>query len=275
MKISGFSFARNAQKLYYPVAEAIKSILPICDEFVIAIGQGDEDDFTRKAVEDIGDPKVKIIDTVWHDQEKLRGNIYGQQTNIALNECSGDWCFYIQAEEVVHEKYLPVMKSRCEQLLDDRRVQGLLFNYKHFWGDYTHFHVNHAWYPREIRIVRNGLGIESWQSAQSFRLHEEKISVATVDAEIFHYGWVRPPKLRYSKQKEFGTTHRGKKWAEEHYRGKTSGFHYGSLERLHRYTDAQPAVMNEWIKKFDWADQLQYTGKSIVQHKHDRFKYRL
>ncbi|MFW6221424.1 MAG: hypothetical protein ACOC4C_03075, partial [Fibrobacterota bacterium] len=92
---------------------------------------------------------------------------------------------------------------------------------------------------------------------------------------IFHYGWVRPPKLMYSKQKEFGTTHRGKKWAEEHYRGKTSGFHYGSLERLHRYTDAQPAVMNEWIKKFDWADQLQYTGKSIVQHKHDRFKYRL
>ncbi len=276
MKISGFTFARNAQKLYYPVAEAIKSILPVCDEFFIAIGQGDDDDRTREAVEAIGDPKVTIIDTVWHDRERLKGHIHGQQTNIALKECTGDWCFYIQADEVVHEKYLPVITARCEQLKNDPAVQGLLFRYKHFWGDYNHYHVNHAWYPREIRIIRNGLGIESWESAQSFRLNGEKINVAAVDAEIFHYGWVRPPHLMFSKQKEFGTTHRGGQWAAEHYTpNKQPGFDYGSLKKLHTYTGSHPAVMHTWIDKFDWADQLQYTGASAIRHKHDKLKYRL
>jgi hypothetical protein len=276
MKISGFSFARNAQKLYYPVAEAIRSILPICDECIVAIGQGDDDDHTREAVKAIGDSKVKIIDTVWHDREKLKGSIHGQQTNIALKECTGDWCFYIQADEVVHEKYLPTIKKRCEQLRDDPAVQGLLFRYKHFWGDYNHYHINHAWYPREIRIIKNGLGIESWQSAQSFRLNGEKIQVAEVDAEIFHYGWVRPPRLMFSKQKEFGTTHRGKQWAETHYTPeKTPGFDYGSLEKLRTYTGTHPAVMREWIDTFDWADRLQYRGKPAIRHKHDQLKYRL
>jgi hypothetical protein len=33
--------------------------------------------------------------------------------------------------------------------------------------------------------------------------------------------------------------------------------------------------MREWIEKFDWADQLQYTGTPTTLHKHDKLKYRL
>ena len=275
MKISGFSFSRNAHKLYYPVAESIKSILPICDEFIIAIGRGDEDDRTRDEVSGIGDPRVKIIDTEWKDREKLKGFIHSQQTNIALRECSGDWCFYLQADEVVHEKYLPVISSRCEQLLGDRDVEGLLFDYRHFWGDYDHYHLSHAWYPREIRMIRNGCGIESWETAQSFRKNGNKINVAKVDAEIFHYGWVRPPSLMYSKKREFYTTHWGKRRAEEVYNASKATFDYGSLSELHLYTGSYPEVMKERIAKMDWKEQLQYQGKSKVKHKHDKFKYRL
>ena len=39
MKVSGFTFLRNAQKLGYPFAQSIRSILPIVDEFVIALPQ--------------------------------------------------------------------------------------------------------------------------------------------------------------------------------------------------------------------------------------------
>jgi len=275
MKISGFSFARNAQKLYYPVAESIKSILPICDEFIIAIGKGDEDDRTREEVEEIGDKRVKIIDTEWTDREKLKGAIHAQQTDIALQACTGDWCFYVQADEVVHERDLPTIKNRCEQLLDDTRVEGLLFNYKHFWGDYRHYHINHAWYPREIRIVRNGIGVRSYQTAQSFRIADRKLQVARVNADIFHYGFVRPPRLMSAKQKEFGTTHRGRQWAKENYANGVIPFDYGSLEHLAVYDDPPPTVMKEWIKRFDWAEQLQYSGPKRIIHKHDRFKYRL
>jgi len=112
MKISGFSFARNTVKLYYPIAESIRSILPVCDEFVIAVGRGDEDDTTRAAVESIGDPKIRIIDTVWSDT--LENKVLAEQTNIALDACTGDWCFYIHGLSfhlhVTGRTHPPVMK---------------------------------------------------------------------------------------------------------------------------------------------------------------------
>jgi hypothetical protein len=274
MRISGFSFARNAEKLYYPVAESIRSILPICDEFVITIGKGDDDDRTREEVAAIGDPRVRIIDTEWTDRSKLRGHVHGQQTNIALRECTGDWCFYIQADEIVHERYLDTVRERCRELQGVPDVEGLLFRYKHFWGDYEHYIVSHAWYPHEIRMIRNGVGIESWGSAQSFRLNGRKLRVAPVDAEIFHYGWVRPPRLMDRKRKEFATTHHGAAFVREAFDSGESSFDYGSLERLQRYRHSHPAVLKERVEQCDWKDRLQYTGRSKVKHKHDRFKYR-
>ncbi|NOZ61993.1 MAG: hypothetical protein GXO74_09965, partial [Calditrichaeota bacterium] len=206
MKISGFSFVRNGDKLYYPVVESIRSILPIVDEFVIAVGKGDPDDETREKIAAIGDPKIRIIDTVWEEKYFKKGVINAMQTNIAKEACSGDWLFYLQADEVVHEKYLPIIQKRCEELLPNEEVEGLLFRYKHFWGDYEHYHAGHGWYPFEIRIIRNRPDIYSWQSAQSFRRFDyydnprqpeghHKLKVALVDAEIYHYGWVRPPHL--------------------------------------------------------------------------------
>lgn len=274
MKISGFSFCRNGQKLYYPVAESIRSILPICDEFVIAIGKGDAEDHTREIVESIGDPRIRIIDTEWTDRERLMGWVHSQQTNVALRECTGDWCFYVQSDEVVHEKDLPVIRNRCEQLQDDPRVEGLLFRYLHFWGDYDHVHRNHAWYPREIRMVRNHIGIESFRSAQSFRRKGEKLRVAAVDADIYHYGWVRPPHLMKAKEVELATTHHGRGKALEKC-GDAALFNYGSLAGIPHFTDSHPDVMRDWISRFDWADQLQQTGRSLVKHRHDALKYRI
>jgi hypothetical protein len=169
MKISGFTMVRNATKLYYPIKESIESILPICDEFVVALGKGDADDYTQQAIESIQSPKVRIVHTEWDLQKYTGGTVYAQQTDIAKSHCTGDWLFYIQSDEVLHERYLPVVKARCAELLNDSTIEGLLFDYKHFWGDYHHHIVSHAWYPREIRIVRNLPDIHSWRDAQSFR----------------------------------------------------------------------------------------------------------
>ncbi|MCB0747493.1 MAG: hypothetical protein KDC90_08515, partial [Ignavibacteriae bacterium] len=75
MKISGFSFVRNGVSLYYPIVESIKSILPIVDEFIIAVGQSKEGDDTREKIAKINDPKVKIIDTVWEEKYFKKGII--------------------------------------------------------------------------------------------------------------------------------------------------------------------------------------------------------
>jgi len=43
MKVSGFTFVRNAIRYDYPVVEAIQSILPLCTELVVAVGNSDDD----------------------------------------------------------------------------------------------------------------------------------------------------------------------------------------------------------------------------------------
>lgn len=281
--------ARNADKLYYPMKEAIMSVLPIVDEFFVAIGKSDEDDNTRKIIESINDTKVKIIDTVWDLDKYPRGTENAHQTDIAKSHCTGDWLIYLQADEVIHEKYLPVIKNRCEELLNDKKVEGLLFKYKHFWGDYEHYHESHRWYKNEIRIVRNDPDIHSWESAQSFRRIPEfdgknyrqqegtyMLKVAKVDAYVYHYGWVRPPKLMRNKMKALDTIHKGKDKAEEIDKGRN--FDYGPLNRLVVFKESHPEVMKKWIAKFDWKDELQYEGKpgnDRKLHKHEMLKYRI
>jgi len=275
MRISGFSFARNTDKLGYPIAESIKSILPICDEFIIAIGKGDDGDRTHELVERINSPKITIIDTVWTDRETLKNGIYSQQTNIALGACKGDWCFYIQADEVLHEKHLDTIAKRCDILYNNKSVEGLLFGYRHFWGDYDHFQAGHAWYPFEIRIIRNHIGIASFGDAQSFLRNNEKLHVAYANAFMYHYGYVRSPVLMHKRNVEIETTYRGAEEAKKLYEKAGDFFDYGPLNKRWTFTETHPAVLHDRIQKMDWKNLLTYSGKDNTRYNHDRLKYRV
>jgi hypothetical protein len=290
MTISGFTMVRNATKLHYPVKQAILSILPVVDEFIVAVGDCDADDHTIEEIQSIESDKIKIIYTTWDLIKYPRGMEHAHQTDIAKNACKGDWLFYIQSDEVVHEKYLPVIWKRCFELNDNDTVEGLLFNYRHFWGDYDHYIVSHTWYNREIRIVRNRKDIHSWESAQSFRRipgfeginyrQKEgtyKLKVARVNAYIYHYGWVRSPVFMQKKRKAFTTIHQGKEQAEAIFKYENEYFDYGDLSKLPKHKQSHPAVIKELIEKFDWADQLQTIRKkgSFYKHQHDKLKYRL
>ena len=271
MKISGFTMVRNADKLYYPIKESIESILPICDDSVVALGESDPEDKTRQLIESIDSPKVKIIDTKWDLEKYPHGMEHAHQTDIAKEACSGDWLFYLQADEVVHEKELPYIQEQCKKYLDDKKVEGFLFNYYHFFGDYKHYHKAHGWYKKEIRIIRNDPEIHSWRSAQSFRRIPNfdglnyrqkegtyKLKVVPIKAHIFHYGWVRPPYLMKKKMKAFSVIHRGKAKTEERF--DDLNFDYGPLHKLNKYKGTHPKVMKEWMQKFNWADELNYSG---------------
>jgi len=286
MIISGFTMVRNATKLYYPVKASILSILPVVDEFVIALGDSDADDRTLQEIESIGSPKIRVIRSAWDVKRFPGGAEYARQTDIAKGHCRGDWLFYLQSDEVVHEKYLPEIRRRCEALLHTPTVEGLLFRYRHFWGDYEHHIVSHAWYPREIRIIRNDPDIHSWRDAQSFRripdfdgvdyfrrTHTRKLRVAAVDAEIFHYGWVRPPGLMQKKTVAFESHRLGgaEPVAPD---AAPDAFNYGRIDRLKRFNGTHPAVMEDFIRRMSWADQLYPANPRVIRHKHDRLKYR-
>lgn len=285
---------KNAHKLYYPMRHAVESILPLVDEFVVALGDSDADDTTREEILSIGSEKIRIIDTVWDIQKYPRGMEHAHQTDLAMKACSGDWLFYLQSDEAVHEEDLEKIRKRCVELLHDEEVEGLLFNYLHFWGDYRHLQDSHCWYRKEIRIVRNRPDIHSWESAQSFRKipgfgglnyrqqeGTRKLKVASADARIFHYGWVRPPSVMQSKIKAFSMNHKGKAMVEKQIADHKydRGFDYGNLSKLTPFTGTHPAVMESWIARFDWEDQLRFSGpaRSLnpIKAKHDKRKYRI
>lgn len=289
MKISGFTMVRNATKLYYPIKPAIESILPIVDEFIVALGKSDDDDRTEEEILSIQSDKIKIIKTVWDLEKYPRGTVHAQQTNVAKQHCTGDWLFYVQSDEVVHEKYLPEIKKRCKELLHDQEVEGLLFHYKHFWGDYNHYVLSHAWYPNEIRIIRNRPEIYSWWTAQSFRRIPNfngidyrqregtyKLKVAKVEAYIFHYGFVRPPHLMQKKRKAFNTIHWGEQKTETRFKNEVEAYDYGNLSKVEEYKETHPAVMADFIKNFNWQDQLRFSGgPGPHMQKHEKLKYRV
>lgn len=287
MFISGFTMVRNATKLYYPVKASIESILPIVDEFVIALGNCDADDQTLEEIQKINSDKIKIIHTKWDIEKYAGGSEYAHQTDIAKNHCKGDWLFYLQSDEVVHEKYLQPIKKKCRELLNNEQVEGLLFNYKHFWGDYSHYIVSHAWYSKEIRIIRNDPDIHSWRDAQSFRRipgfdgssyfqkeNTHKLKVAEIDAAIYHYGWVRPPDLMQKKRVSFQADMVGNKKAIIG-KDEPDAFDYGNLSKLWLFDETHPEVMKDFIKKFDWQHQLYPQNKKVRKHKQDKLKYRL
>jgi hypothetical protein len=289
MKISGFTFTKNATKLYYPVKASIECLLPLVDEFVVSLAEGEEDDQTEQEIRSIQSDKIKIIRTEWDLKMYPNGQEYAHQTDIAKEVCTGDWLFYIQSDEIVHEKYLPLIKENCEKYLEDKEVEGFMFKYKHFWGDYDHFILSHAWYPREIRIIRNDPEIHSWRDAQSFRRipgfngHDYyqkentfKLNVVELDAYVFHYGFVRPPYLMQNKRKNHNTNYAGESSTEQLFKNEKETFDYGDLSKIKIYKETPPAVMESFIKKFNWKDQLRYhPGKEKSKpQKHEKLKYR-
>jgi glycosyltransferase involved in cell wall biosynthesis len=269
MKVSGFSFVRDAIRLDYPIVEAITSILPICDEFWVSVGISE--DGTVDAIRGIGDPRIHIIENNWDPKYFVHGAINAQQTNMALSRCTGDWCFYLQADEVVHEKYLPVITAALNRSLSDSRVEGLLFDYIHFWGSYETYQKAHGWYRHEVRVIRNGLGIESWKSAQGFRRHGKKIRVVPSGGAIYHYGWVRHPRLMKRKQIALDSLHHDHQWVNQRHPDKESSFQYGSLKHLAPFTGTHPQVMRSRISRKDWSVE-KVPG---IKHRHNRLGNRI
>jgi hypothetical protein len=255
MKVSGFTFIRNAVKNDYPVVEAITSILSICDEFIVALGDSDDD--TEKLITDINSPKIKIIHTVWDTSIRDGGKVFADETDKAFNAISpdSDWAFYIQGDEVVHEKYLPLIKQEMQDNLTDANVEGLLFKYLHFYGSYDYYGHSRRWYRREIRIVRNNKDIHSYRDAQGFRWADNrKIQVKLIDAYIYHYGWVKPPAGLANKLRNFNHFYHDDEWMSQNL-PETFKFDYShkNPDRLVHFTSTHPAVMQKRLAATNWS----------------------
>jgi hypothetical protein len=252
MKVTGFTFIRNAVKFDYPVCEAICSILPVCDDFVIAVGNSD--DGTVDLIKRINSPKIRIVETIWDEspEMKIHGRVFADETNKALRAIpeDSDWAFYIQGDEVVHEKYLDVISDEMKKWKDSKNVDGLLFNYKHFYGSYDYVASSPKWYRNEIRIVRNSKSIYSFRDAQGFRKDDDKkLNVKPIDATVYHYGWVKEPSVMLKKVNNADSFYHS---VIKNLAGNEK-FDYSSIDSLELFRESHPAVMLDRIKRKNWS----------------------
>ncbi|HOZ29856.1 MAG TPA: hypothetical protein PLL66_02970 [Bacteroidales bacterium] len=252
MKVCGFSFIRNAIKYDYPIVEAINSVLPVCDKFVIAVGNSEDD--TLNLIKSISPEKIKIIETVWDDNLREGGKVLAEETNKAFQNIPDDfdWCFYIQGDEIVHEKYLPSILQAMRENLNNYKVDGLLFNYLHFYGSYDYVGESFRWYRNEIRIIRNNKKIYSFRDAQGFRKDNDKmLNVKQIPAYIYHYGWVKDPRAMQMKQQDFNKLWHNDDWIDKNV-AKSDQFDYSAIDVLRKFTDLHPAVMLDRINRINW-----------------------
>jgi hypothetical protein len=270
MKITGFTIIRNAIKFDYPIVESIQSILPICDEFIVSVGNSIDD--TLQLIKSINSPKIKIIESTWDDNLREGGEMLSIETNKCMDAISldSDWLFYLQADEVIHEKYLPAIKKAAEQFLNDRRVEGLLFNYIHFYGNYNYVADSRSWYREEVRIIRNDRQIRSYKDAQGFRKNGRKLNVKPINAFVYHYGWVKHPKNMQAKQQEFHKLWHDDKWVEKNILP-ADEFDYSIVDSIKEFKETHPAVMQQRIASRNWNLTLD-TSKLKMSFK-DRLLY--
>ena len=284
MKVSGFTFVRNAVKYDYPVVESITSILPLVDEFIVSVGDSEDD--TLGLIKSIVSSKIKIVHSTWDMGLREGGRVLAVETDKAMDVVSpdADWLFYLQADEVVHEQYLPVMKMAMENFRDDKNVEGLLFKYVHFYGSYQYVGDGRMWYAKEIRIIRNRINVRSYLDAQGFRRNGKKLKVKEVDAAIFHYGYVKNPVHMQVKAREisrFWNDDAEQDRTEKVYDTKGSEFDYSEIDTLDMFKGKHPQVMADRVKKENWNFTFDIKNKKFKTLKHrilyflqDKFSWR-
>lgn len=266
MKISGFTFIRNGTLLGYPYLESIRSALPICDEFIVAVGESNDD--TLERIRALGSNKIRILECQWNEKMQDRGYVYAQQKMIAQFNCSGDWAFYLEGDEVLHEDDLATIRSSMERHLKDTRIEALVFDYHHFFGSPDWRAISPGWYRRAPRIIRNT--IRSWAPDGLFWVVMDKNkrgrypNAALVGAPIYHYGHVRSVTAMREKNQQVG-----KYWGHDH--PLFNGYQIDP-QALAPFTGSHPAIVRTWLAAeaeatFKPDPKYQPTGKEL---KHQR-----
>jgi len=256
MKISGFTFIRNGLALGYPFVPAIRSLLPLCDEIIVNVPRST--DGTLAAVRQIGDPKIRIIESEWDESQRTAGLAMSHHTNLALRECAGDWCVYVQGDEVLHEDTLPLMRAAMERELKRPAVQGLLVDYTHFYGSYWTYAYSFGWYQSEVRVVRRDPKIQSRGDAQGFRTADnEKLWVKRSGGHYFHYGHALAPAQAKVKRENFLKLSRADEAVAQEINNRPQQF-YDEDQKVKRFTGTHPAVMRDIVAAANWT----YTSRS-------------
>ena len=241
MKVSAFTFIKNGQLLGYPFIQSIKSILPIVDEFIINVGLGEDN--TLDEIEKINDPKIRIIQSHWNNNMKDRGFVYGQQKMVAQYNCTGDWAFYIEGDEIYHENDLDRIHMSMKEHLNNSNVEALIFDFYHFYGNGNSYLDSPGWYRAEARIIKNSLRTYAPDGLFWLVLGSNKNGrypkARHTGAKCYHYGWVRSENQMNLKSEKVQ-----KYWGES-----AKKIDYSKMDQsiIREYKGTHPIIIQNWL----------------------------
>ena len=243
MKVSAFTFIKNGQILGYPFLQSIQSVLPIVDEFVINVGESEDD--TLMFIESISNPKIRIINSKWNDSMQDRGYVYGQQKMISQFNCTGDWAFYIEGDEIYHENDLEQIKSSMHKHLLDPGVEALVFDFYHFYGNANTYLNSPGWYRSEARIIKNSVRSYAPDGLFWLVLDGNKKGryprAKHTGVPCYHYGWVRSEEQMNLKSQKVQ-----RYWGKRH-----TNVNYSHIDPmiLKEFKGSHPKIIREWLPK--------------------------
>ncbi len=256
MRIEGFTYVRNGFKMGYPFLPSINSVLPIVDQLFVVVG--DSEDGTREAIENIKNDKIVIVDSIWEEEKRVNGEIFKDQANLGLRKITGDWAIHIQADEVLNEADREKLINYIHEADELKEVDGLLFPFYHFWGDYQHIRKTRRTHAFEIRAFKNNRNVQSYRDSQGFRIFNPessenngtKLKVLKTDIPIYHYAYTRNPQLMNKKFNYFHRFWHSNDWLKDN--TKEADFDYNEVDRLEAYEGLHPVYMRAVIKQKDW-----------------------
>ncbi len=243
MRVSAFTFIKNGQILGYPFIQSIESILPIVDEFVINVGLSEDD--TLELIRAIGSPKIRIMESHWNDNMQNRGYVYGQQKMIAQFNCTGDWAFYIEGDEVYHEEDLEKIRVSMEQHLENPSVEALVFDFYHFYGNGNSYLDSPGWYRSEARIIKNSVRSYAPDGLFWLVLESNKIGrypkAKHTGARCYHYGWVRSEEQMNLKSEKM----------QKYWGGSPTKIDYSQMDQsiIKEFIGTHPKIVEQWLPK--------------------------
>ena len=241
MKVSAFTFIKNGQILGYPFLQSIQSVLPIVDEFIINVGESEDD--TLEMINSLKDEKIRIIKSKWNDQMINRGYVYGQQKMIAQFNCTGDWAFYIEGDEVYHEKDLERIINSMKTNLNNSKVEALVFDFKHFYGNANSVLDSPGWYRSEARIIKNSVRSYAPDGLFWLILGSNKKGryprAKKTGVSCYHYGWVRTEKQMNLKSKK----------VQKYWGGDPKRIDYSQIDQsiITEFKGSHPKIVKEWL----------------------------
>ncbi len=265
--ISGFTFIRNGTSLGFPFIESIMSLLPLVQEFVIAVGKGEDD--TLQRILAINNSKIRVIETSWNERMSDRGFVYAQQKMIAQYACTGDWAFYLEGDEVVHEDDLASIRASVDLHHANPQVEALVFDYLHFYGTPEFISISPGWYRRECRLIRNTIRSYAPDGQYWLVMHQHKRprfpQAALANARIFHYGWVRKQEQMQAKLNQVA-----KYWKDS----SPMQINYANFDPLavEKFAATHPKLMAHWIAN-EAESQLVFNPNYQLTTKEKKYRF--